>query len=244
MKTTTRAATFVGLLCALLFALPLLAGGSAVYAPLVLGMPTPTLMPTLTPTPLPQGEVVILPNHSSFYRFAYYSVFVGEVQNNTDRTIGAISFKVEVLSDGVVVEERSAQLGLAYLLPGDRTCFIAYAGKRPEEWDEYRFVGLDAQPANFQVVQYTVHNSHGEPWNRDYRVSVGLQNQTGVNPSPNGRLAVTLYDAAGMVLECKRETPIGIGPGGASNYAVYLYEREEYGGVVSHRAQANAPAAR
>ena len=187
------------------------------------------------------GSVVVLPNHSSWVSKTNALTVVGEVQNNTGSRVGAVRVTV-VFLDGSDVELDSwfTYITMAYLEPGQRTCFRVTLFPIPASYSSYRFDSVTystSLPGRVPVVTVVTEsgaiNQYGQ-----YEV-VGTARSDDAQPAGSLMAVGTLYAGAGVVVDCWHGsvTPSTLASGQVGDFSVLFAHRQTYTDVASFRSQ-------
>ena len=223
-----------------------------VYLPIIMksdpppgpGTPTPTRtpIPTRTPTPTPTAtpELVILPNHT-VYTSTNTLLISGEFQNNGPGPADPSSITVNLFSAGQLIDTIMGYLGLNTLAAGDKSCF-SINEFQPPAYTDFQFDSITHFSSGPPTPNLVIFGDSGtyNPTTGSYKV-VGFirnDNPTGVNLA---MAVVTLYDAAGNVLECATHyvNSTNLNSGQASSFEANFTTRSDYAGVASYRLQAD-----
>lgn len=180
-----------------------------------------------------------LDTHSYFYDDRDRLYVVGEIRNNRDEILSAITVYVDLLdAEGNAIDTGSdPDMRLEDLPPGDKQCFrVEFAD--PPAWDRYNVRTL-ASIGGDPLLEYTVLESEGIQTHPDeYKVTGRIRNDDPadvINPWVPG----TLYASDGTVLDCTGDWLVGVTelPSGASAPFEAFFFGGSYNDVASYRIQ-------
>lgn len=202
-------------------------------------MPAATATPTQPPTAtLPPNTVAILPTYT-WYKSKYSETLyvVGEVQNTTAQAVEYVRIPVNLFdAAGTLVDTDYTYAEIDLIVPGEKACFEIIVFD-PPAWSMFQFEPVtfrstdDALPAlsvsdiNAGIFRENNYRVLGQVRNHD------IQRITYVQP------IITLYDAAGMVLDCGSTfvQSTDLNPGQTSAFKLTFYSRTTYNDVATYR---------
>lgn len=214
--------------------------GPCAYLPIVQlpePSPTPSSTPTATSTPLPTG-VFVLGNHTTYTSISGSLHIVGEVQNNTAKTITFVKVSVNVFNGAQLVATDYTYATIDQLRAGDRTCFDVLI-PNPPAYTSYAFEAPTSSNDTAALPALTVLNeNHTLDSSGDYHILGQVRNDTGVTVTYVEPIA-TLYNDAGQVVDCDFTfvNSTDLAPGQVSAFDLQFFGRSSYADVTSYHLQ-------
>lgn len=182
--------------------------------------PVPTNTPTVTPTPQPSGTVEVV-SSSTYWSWDTLMV-VGEVINNSPYNAEWIVVTV-VLRDGAgnALYTEDAYVMTEILGPGQKAPFKVYTWDAPA-YTSYTFV-VDFDRTEHPVPALEVLSA---TVTGDLYIAGEVRNNHAWKTYNWVRAAATLYDAAGVVVNCGADTtsPDDLGAGATGVYSVWFWD--------------------
>jgi hypothetical protein len=216
---------------------------AVVQKPLPSPTPTDTPIPTVTPIttatvqPPPPG-VSVLPNHSIYVDSIDYLHVVGEIFNNTSKTITFAKVSVDFYNvNNQLVGTDYTYTWLDKLRAGDKTCFKTGV-KQPAGWASYRFEVVTYSNTTAALPNLTLTSDSGSIDQFDYYHIIGEVRNDSATKVTFVEPVGTLYNAAGAVVGCDFTfvNSTDLNPGQSSAFDMQFVGRN-YNDVASHRIQ-------
>jgi hypothetical protein len=191
------------------------------------------------------GSVDVLGNHTIFESYGSGAKrVVGEILNRTHHLIGRVRVTVHAYNtQHELVGTSSEEIFPNDMDAGDKACFSVLL---PDP--TYEIVSYTFEPPSYYIVnasnpeaQLTLVDDSGfvDPQYHEYRVQGHVRNDTQgwaalVTPS------VTLYNAAGKVVDCKGYGQFRLASGATSEFHIDFFDHQdvsEYAQVTRHRVR-------
>jgi hypothetical protein len=187
--------------------------------------------------------VRVLPNHFGFLDEFGVARVMGEVQNDSPDMVTFVKVPVSLLDDvGQVLTTDEAGVGLFRLAPGEKSCFEVRFENPPAGFDSYQFDAPTYTKRDEVPPKLTIYGDQGsyDPSFGDYMIEGKARNDDSSRVQ-YVTVIVTLYDAAGTVVDCGVSFPNRreLDPGESSDFDFYAVGRD-YADVASYRLQADA----
>jgi hypothetical protein len=167
----------------------------------------PTIVPSQVPTPIetpkPNKPVEILTNTTTFVDSIDALHIVGEVINNTNKTLTFLKISANLMdANNSLVGTDYTYVDFGNLPPNEKTCFHIIYMDPPSNWVSYQFEDptywSDGSALSGMTVLNTSSKINSYGW---YDIIGQVRNDSGKNVTyvkPVG----TLYDATGNVIGC------------------------------------------
>lgn len=167
--------------------------------------------PTTTPSPTPQtGQVIVLPNDSSYVDKGHDLHIIGEVKNTGTTTVQYVNIKATLYThSGVELEDASTYAAMKIIPAGDKACF-EFVLPEPQAYGYYVFTDVNNLPPTYPLPTLVVSNVQAgyNPSHGFYEMAGKITNN-GTEVMLNVRAVGTLYDGSGVVRGCQN-VPVGL----------------------------------
>jgi hypothetical protein len=204
----------------------------AAYLPVIGNPPTPTVQPTVAPS------VVVLGNSSAFVGDGGRVYIVGEVDNQTSNTITFVSVAIWLLdAQGQEISASIAYVQRLNMRPSSVACFRGFF-TITEGWASYRLGEVTYRNSSARVPNVALINAQGTRDSSGYTISGSVRNLEST-PVESVAVAGTLYNAAGMVLDCEWNyaDDATLAPDQQTGFVLPLTSRRSYAEVARFHAE-------
>lgn len=162
--------------------------------------PTRTRTPTATATPRP--DIELLPNHQGYWDSIGNLWLVGEIQNNTSKTLRFMRISAIALDEALnLVDTTWGYVTLDNLGPGDRTCFDLVFSDPPESTYYYQFEGITYWADGKIVDGLTLVTHSGRQTSYSYEIIGQVRNDSWRQRDFVMSVA-SVYNSAGAMMAC------------------------------------------